>query len=69
MSQPSTSPAARLAEELPPDACRRLLTRLEDLRSRGEGGTLAELKVDDQGKLYVEVREVYSWGRGLTEAT
>jgi hypothetical protein len=61
MRQPT--PGERLAVEIPPDACRRVLARLAHMRVKGEVGSVAELKLDKKGQIYVEVHEVYSWGR------
>jgi hypothetical protein len=53
------TPSDRLAAELPPQACRRILARLEEMRGRGEAGPVATIKLDDTGHVYVEVRELY----------
>lgn len=56
-------PQDRIARELPPDGCRRLLARLEAMRQRGEDGDLARLVVDAQGTVRIKIEEEYGWRR------
>jgi hypothetical protein len=56
----STDPAARLAAELPPDACRDAAIRIEDLRRLKRAGRVLVVEVDSQGVVQATVERLYT---------
>lgn len=58
-----SSPAQRLAEWLPPDACRDAAIRIEDLKRRKQAGRVLVVEVDEHGQVHATVERRYALAR------